>query len=87
MPNLLHVEFGLHPWMSSDLSDTRSVLAFVTEESQDEVLERLGQVLSTSLFPVGGVISLEKKIVEILVLFGFFEWENALDDNEEDDAC
>jgi len=73
--------------MSSDLSDTWSVFAFVTEKSQDEVLEGFGQVLTTSLFPVSGVITLEKKIVEVLILFGFFEWEDALDDDEEDDAC
>ena len=87
MPNLLHVAFGLHPWMSSDLLNSGSVLAIVTEESQDEVLEWLGQALSTGLFPVSGVVTLEEKVVEILVFFGFFEWEDALHDDEQDDAC
>jgi len=86
MPNLLHVAFGLHPWMSSDLLNSGSVLAIVTEESQDEVLEWLRQALSASLLPVSGVVTLEEKIVEVLVFFGFFEWEDALHDDEQDDA-
>ena len=86
MPNLLHVNFSLHPWMSSDLLDSGSVLAVVTEESQDEVLEWLRQALSAGLFPVCGVVTLEQQIVEVLVLFGLLEWADSLHDNEKNDT-
>jgi hypothetical protein len=86
MPNLLHVEFSLHPWMSSDLCNGGSGLAFVAEESQDEILERFGQVLTTGLLPVSGVVALKKQIVEILILLGLLEWEDALDNDEQDDT-
>lgn len=86
MPDLLHIKFSLHPWMSSDFGDSGSVLAVVTEELQDEVLERVGEVLAARLLPVGRVVALQKQIVEVLVLFGFLEWKDALHNNEQDDS-
>jgi len=73
--------------MSSDLLNGGSVLAVIAEKSQDEVLEWLRQALSTGLFPVSGVVALKQKIVEVLVLFGLLEREDALHDDEKDDAC
>ena len=86
MPNLLHVTFSLHPWMSSDVCDGGSVLAIVAEKLKDEILKGVGQVLSTGLLPVGGIVALEEQVVEILVLFGLLEWEDALDNDEQNDA-
>ena len=86
MSYLFHVNVGLHPWMSSDFSNSWSVLAIVGEQFEDEILEIIRKVLSSSLLPVGGVIALKKQVVEVFIFLGLLEWENALDDDEEDDT-
>ena len=72
--------------MSSDVCDGGSVLAIVAEKLKDEILKGVGQVLSTGLLPVGGIVALEEQVVEILVLFGLLEWEDALDNDEQNDT-
>jgi len=72
--------------VASNVSDGWSVLAIVAKQLENKVLEIVRKVLTSRLLPVGSVVALKKEIVEILVFLGLLEWEDALDNDEEDDA-
>ena len=72
--------------MCSDFSDSWSLLSIITEHFDDEVLELIGQVLSTGLLPVSLEVVIEDEAIEVLVFLGLLEGENTLHDNEEDDC-
>lgn len=86
MPDLLVVHIGLHPWVGANIGHRRSILAVVAEQFQDEVLEIVGKILPAGLLPVGVIVTLKEQVVEIFILLGLLEREDALDDDEEDDA-
>jgi len=87
MSHLLHVNISaLHPWMLSDLLDSWSFSSVIAEHFDDEILEIVRQVLSTCLFPVSVVVTIQQQIVEVLVLLGLLKWENTLNDNEKNDS-
>ena len=53
---------------------------------QDEVLEVLAETGAVDLLEVGVGLALEDQVVEVFLLAGLLEWEDALDDDEEDDS-
>ena len=72
--------------MVLDFFDGWSLFAIVTEDFKNKVFEVIRQVLTSNLFPVMLKLSLENQVIEILILLGFLEWEDSLDDDEKDDT-
>jgi len=72
--------------MSSDLFDVGAKVAVIAEELEDEVLEFITQTSAVDLLEVSVVLVREKQVVEVFLLAGLLEWEDALHDNEKDDA-
>lgn len=66
--------------------DSWSLFAIVTEDFKNKVFEVIRQVLTSNLFPIMLKLSLENQVIEILILLGFLEWEDSLDDDEKDDT-
>jgi len=80
---LLHViSSWWHPWVFSNLFNCRTIFSIETKHFDDKVLKVVGQVLTTSLLPISGVISCAKQVVEVLIFLSFFEWEYSLNNNE-----
>merc|ERR1719473_957860 len=75
---------GVQPWVGLELLQGWSLVTVIAEESQDEVLEVGGEASAVDLLEVGVVLALEEEVVEVLLLSGLLEWEDALDDDEED---
>jgi len=69
-----------------DLLNSWSLGWVIAEHFEDQIFEVVGEALAADLVPVLFELALEDQVVEILVFLGFFEWEDALDDNEEDDT-
>jgi len=76
----------LHPGVRSDLLDVGSEVAVVAEELEDEVLEVGTEASAVHLLEVGVVLVLEQQVVEIFLLAGLLEGEDALDNDEQNDA-
>ena len=72
--------------MVGDLLESRSLAAIVREHFKDQVLELAREVFTTGLLPVCVIVSLYQKTVVVLILLRLLEWEDALSDNEKDDA-
>jgi len=72
--------------MSSDLFDVGAKVAVIAEELEDEVLEFITQTSAVDLLEVSVVLVREKQVVEVFLLAGLFEGEDALHDNEKDDS-
>jgi len=72
--------------MSSDLFDIGAKVAVIAEELEDEVLEFITQTSAVDLLEVSVVLVREKQVVEVFLLAGLLEGEDALHDNEKDDA-
>lgn len=72
--------------MLPNLLDRRSICAVSAEESQDELLEVLGEVGWVRFCEVKFVLSWQNEVVEVLIGPCLFERENSLHDDEEDDA-
>jgi len=72
--------------MSSDLFDVGAKVAVIAEELEDEVLEFITQTSAVDLLEVSVVLVREKQVVEVFLLAGLLEGEDALHDNEKDDA-
>jgi len=72
--------------MSSDLVDLGAKVAVVTEELKDEVLEFSTKTSAVDLLEVSVVLALEEQVIEVFLLAGLLEGEDALHDNEEDDT-
>lgn len=68
------------------LFDGWSLFAIVTEHFEDQIFEIIRKGFTTCFLPVLLEFTLKKQVVEVLIFFSFFEWENALDDNEENDT-
>lgn len=72
--------------MSSNLLNIRAKVAIVTEELEDEVLEFATQTSAVDFLEISVVLALEQQVVEVFLLAGLLEGEDALHDNEKDDA-
>ena len=72
--------------MGSDLLDVGSEVAVVAEEFEDEVLEVGAEASAVNLLEVSVVLVLEQQVVEIFLLAGLLEGEDALDNDEQNDA-
>jgi hypothetical protein len=68
------------------LFDGWSLLSVIAEESKDQVLEVFRETGSVHFLEVSVVAALEEEIVEVLFLASFLEWEDALHDDEDNDA-
>jgi len=87
MSDLLHVTFvARHPWMFPDLCNSWSIFSFVAEHLDNEILKFIRQVLSSGLLPVSGIVTVQKQIVEVLILLGLLKWENTLNNDEKNDS-
>jgi len=86
-PGGLHVEAGLvEPWVGLELLHGVAVLAVVREELEDHILEVVGQPGAIDLLEVGLNLTGQEQVVEVFFFAGLFEWEDALYDNEDNDA-
>lgn len=84
---LLLVEAGLvQPRVSLELIDCVAVRPIVAKELENHVLEVSREASAIDLLEVGFDLTGQEQVVEILFLAGFFEWEDALYDNEDDDT-
>lgn len=83
---LLVISCTLHPRVSSNLLNIRAKVAVVTEELEDEVLEFATQTSAVDFLEISVVLALEQQVVEVFLLAGLLEGEDALHDNEKDDA-
>ena len=72
--------------MSSDLFDIGAKVAVIAEELEDEVLEFATQTSAVDFLEISVVLALEQQVVEVFLLAGLLEGEDALHDNEKDDA-
>lgn len=68
--------------MVFDLVDSGSLLTVVAEDFEDKVFEIVGQVLAPDFLPIVIDLACDKQIVEVFVLFGLFEREDALNNDE-----
>jgi len=68
------------------LFDVGAKVAVIAEELEDEVLEFITQTSAVDLLEVSVVLVREKQVVEVFLLAGLLEGEDALHDNEKDDA-
>jgi hypothetical protein len=84
--DFLKITVSLHPWMSSDHVNGWSFLTIVAEHLNNKILEVLTECLSSSFLPVCFKVTLQDKVVEVLILLGFLEWENTLHNNEKNDT-
>ena len=66
--------------------DVGAKVAVIAEELEDEVLEFITQTSAVDLLEVSVVLVREKQVVEVFLLAGLLEREDALHDNEKDDA-
>ena len=76
----------MHPGVGSDLLDVGSEVAVVAEELEDEVLEVGAEASAVHLLEVSVVLVLEQQVVEVFLLAGLLEGEDALDNDEQNDA-
>lgn len=72
--------------MSSDLVNVGAKVAIVAEELEDEILEFATEACAVDFLEVSVVLALEKQVVEVFLLAGLLEGEDALHDNEENDS-
>lgn len=72
--------------MVLDFFDSWSFFSIVTEDFKNKIFEVIRQVLTSNLFPVMLNLSLKNQVIEILILLGFLEREDSLDDDEKDDT-
>ena len=76
----------LHPGVCADLVDLGSHVAIVAEKLEDEVLELPAEPRAVDFLEVGVMLALQEQVIEVFLLASLLEWEDALHDNEEDDA-
>lgn len=76
----------LHPGVCADLVDLGSQIAIVAEKLEDEVLELPAEPRAVDFLEVSVMLALQEQVVEVFLLASLLEWEDALHDNEEDDA-
>lgn len=72
--------------MGLELLDRAALGAVVREELEDHVLELGGEAGAVDLLEVGLDLAGQEQVVEVLLLACFLEGEDALDDDEDDDA-
>jgi len=83
----LHGEAGLvQPGVLSDLADAGALGTVVAEESEDQVLELSREAGGVRLLEVQISLTGGQQVVEVLLSAGLFEGEDALDDDEQNDA-
>ena len=63
-----------------------ALAAVILEDGKDQILEIVGQILTADFLPVLVELLRVYQIVEVLISFGFLEREDALDNDEQDDA-
>ena len=72
--------------MVLDLLNSWSLISVVAEEFKDQVLEVLGKSSSVNLLEVSVVASLQEQVVEVFLLAGLLEWEDALNNDKDNDS-
>lgn len=77
---------GVEPGVALQFFHRVAVLAVIAEQLQDHVFEVGGQASTVHFFKVGFDLTGQEKVVEVLLLAGFLEGENALYDNEDNDS-
>ena len=68
--------------MSSDLFDIGAEVAVVAEELEDEILEVAAETCAVDFLEVSVVLALKEQVVEVFLLAGLLEGEDALHDDE-----
>jgi hypothetical protein len=69
--------------MVSDVVDAGTFVRVVRKEAKDEILEFSGETLAVDFLEVEVGLTSHKEVVEVLFLAGFFEGEDALNNDEE----
>ena len=72
--------------MLADHLEGWAFAAVILEDGKDQILEIVGQILTADFLPVLVELLRVYQIVEVLISFGFLEREDALDNDEQDDA-
>jgi len=72
--------------MSSDLINVGAKVAIVAEELEDEILEFAAETCAVDFLEVSVVLALKEQVVEVFLLAGLLEGENALHDDEKNDS-
>ena len=72
--------------MFADHLESWALAAVILEDGKDQILEIVGQILTADFLPVLVELLRVYQIVEVLISFGFLEREDALDNDEQDDA-
>ena len=73
--------------MTFELFDSWSLASIIAEHFEDKILEFWREILSTGLLPILIKLSVQDKIVEVLIFLGLLEWENTLNNDEKDNSC
>jgi len=68
--------------VSSDLFDIGAEVAVVAEELEDEILEVAAETCAVDFLEVSVVLALKEQVVEVFLLAGLLEGEDALHDDE-----
>ena len=80
------VVWHVHPWVLPNLIRCRPLVPIVREKPQDQVFEGIAQVVAVDLLEVKVESTAEDESVEVLFLARLLEWEDALHDDEKDNA-
>jgi len=72
--------------MSFELLNSWTFRSIIREHFENKILKILRKVFTSDLLPVGVKLTVENEVVEVFILLSFFEWENTLDNDEEDDT-
>ena len=72
--------------MSSDLVNVGAKVAIVAEELKDEILEFATETCAVDFLEVSVVLALKEQVVEVFLLAGLLEGENALHNDEKNDS-
>ena len=83
---LIVERFGLHPWVGTDLLNSRALITLVTEELENQVLELLTEASAVYFLEIDVSLALEEQVVEVFFLAGLLEGEDSLNDDEQDDS-
>jgi len=76
----------VEPRVALEFFHSVSVFAVVAKQFEDHVLKIGWQASSVDLFEIGFNLTGQEEVVEVLFLARLLEWEDALNDNEHNNA-